>query len=40
MGFLMRAAWQHSGKHFQNDASLIVLKAAEGANLGLDGGVQ
>ncbi len=27
MGLLMRAASQHSGEHFQDDASLIVLKA-------------
>jgi len=25
MGLLMREAWQHSGEHFQDDASLIVL---------------
>ena len=30
MGLLMRAASQHSGDHFQDDASLIVLKATEG----------
>jgi sigma-B regulation protein RsbU (phosphoserine phosphatase) len=29
MGLLMRAASQHSGEHFQDDASLIVLKATE-----------
>ena len=40
MGLLMRAASQHSGVHFQDDASLIVLKATEGATLDLDGGVQ
>jgi serine phosphatase RsbU (regulator of sigma subunit) len=27
MGLLIRAAWHHSGEHFQDDASLIVLKA-------------
>jgi serine phosphatase RsbU (regulator of sigma subunit) len=27
MGLLTRAASQHSGEHFQDDASLIVLKA-------------
>jgi sigma-B regulation protein RsbU (phosphoserine phosphatase) len=27
MGLLMHAASQHSGEHFQDDASLIVLKA-------------
>ena len=40
MGLLMRAASQHSGEHFQDDASLIVLKETEGATLDLDGGVQ
>src|SRR5882672_4511190 len=40
MGLLMRAASQHSGEQFQDDASLIVLKGAEGATLDLDGGVQ
>jgi sigma-B regulation protein RsbU (phosphoserine phosphatase) len=40
MGLLIRAASQHSGEHFQDDASLIVLKATEGATLDLDGGVQ
>jgi len=29
MGSLMQAASQHSGEHFQDDASLIVLKATE-----------
>jgi sigma-B regulation protein RsbU (phosphoserine phosphatase) len=29
MGLLMRAASQHTGGHFQDDASLIVLKATE-----------
>jgi sigma-B regulation protein RsbU (phosphoserine phosphatase) len=41
MGLLIRAAWQHSGEHFQDDASLIVLKATKkGAILDLDGGAQ
>jgi sigma-B regulation protein RsbU (phosphoserine phosphatase) len=40
MGLLMRAASQHSGEHFQDDASLIVLKATERATLDLDGGAQ
>jgi serine phosphatase RsbU (regulator of sigma subunit) len=40
MDLLRRAASQHSGEHFQDDASLIVLKATEGATLDLDGGVQ
>ena len=40
MGLLMRAASQHGGEHFQDDASLIVLKEIEGAALDLDGGVQ
>jgi serine phosphatase RsbU (regulator of sigma subunit) len=40
MGLLTRAAWQHGGEHFQDDASLIVLKVIEGATLGLDGGIQ
>jgi phosphoserine phosphatase RsbU/P len=40
MGLLMRAASQHSGEHFQDDASLIVLKEIERATLDLDGGVQ
>ena len=40
MGLLMRAASQHGGEHFQDDASLIVLKETEGATLDLDGGVQ
>ena len=39
MDLLRRAASQHSGEHFQDDASLIVLKATE-ATLDLDGGVQ
>ena len=38
MSLLMRAASQHSGEHFQDDASLIVLKATAGATLDLDGG--
>jgi serine phosphatase RsbU (regulator of sigma subunit) len=29
MGLLIRSASQHSGEHFQDDASLIVLKATE-----------
>jgi FixJ family two-component response regulator len=29
MGLLIRAASQHTGEHFQDDASLIVLKATE-----------
>ena len=40
MGSLMRAASQHSGGHFQDDASLIVLKATEAATLDLDGGAK
>ncbi len=40
MDLLRHAASQHSGEHFQDDASLIVLKATEGATLNLDGGVQ
>jgi sigma-B regulation protein RsbU (phosphoserine phosphatase) len=40
MGLLMRAASQHSGEHFQDDASLIVLQATKGATLGLGGGAQ
>src|SRR5258708_11008530 len=40
MGLLIRAAWQHGGEHFEDDASLIVLKANERATLGLDGGIQ
>jgi sigma-B regulation protein RsbU (phosphoserine phosphatase) len=32
MSLLIGAASQHSGKHFQDDASLIVLKAIAGAN--------
>ena len=37
MGLLIRAASQHSGEHFQDDASLIVLKSTEGATLDLEG---
>jgi sigma-B regulation protein RsbU (phosphoserine phosphatase) len=40
MGLLIRAALQHSGEHFQDDASLIVLKATEGASSDLDGGAE
>ena len=40
MGLLIRAASQHSGEHFQDDASLIVLKVIQGATLDVDGGVQ
>src|ERR1700686_826432 len=40
MGLLIRAAWQHGREHFQDDASLIVLKVTKGATLALDGGVQ
>jgi serine phosphatase RsbU (regulator of sigma subunit) len=40
MGLLMRAASQYSGEHLQDDASLIVLKATEGAALGADGRAQ
>jgi len=41
MGLLMRAAGQHSGEHFQDDASLIVLKATEkGAISDGDGGAE
>lgn len=40
MSLLMRAASQHSCEHFQDDASLIVLKATEGATLSLDGGAK
>jgi serine phosphatase RsbU (regulator of sigma subunit) len=40
MGLLMRAASQHSGEHFQDDATLLVLKATEGATLDLDGGAK
>jgi serine phosphatase RsbU (regulator of sigma subunit) len=36
MGLLMRAASRHSGEHFQDDATLIVLKATDGAEF--DGG--
>ena len=38
MGLLIRAAWRRNGEHFQDDASLIVLKAAKGATSDLDGG--
>jgi sigma-B regulation protein RsbU (phosphoserine phosphatase) len=37
MGLLMCAASQHSGQHFQDDASLIVLQATKGATLDLGG---
>jgi len=40
MDLLRRAAWRHSGEHFQDDASLIVLKATERVALDLNGGVQ
>jgi sigma-B regulation protein RsbU (phosphoserine phosphatase) len=40
MGLLMRAAWQHGGNHFQDDASLIVLKDIKGGIADLEGGVQ
>jgi phosphoserine phosphatase RsbU/P len=41
MGLLMRAASQHAGEHFQDDASLIVLKEIKGGIIAdLDGGVQ
>ena len=40
MGLLMRAASQHSCEHFQDDVSLIVLKATEGATLDLVGGAK
>ncbi len=40
MASLMRAASQHSGEHFQDDASLIVLKVTEGATLDPDGGAK
>ncbi len=40
MGLLIRAASRHSGEHFQDDASLIVLKAMEAATLDLHGGAQ
>jgi serine phosphatase RsbU (regulator of sigma subunit) len=40
MSLLMRAASQHSGEHFQDDASLMVLKATAGATLDLDGGAK
>jgi sigma-B regulation protein RsbU (phosphoserine phosphatase) len=36
MGLLMCGASQHSGEHFQDDASLIVLKAIKQATLDLD----
>lgn len=38
MGLLMRAASRHSGEHFQDDATLIVLKATDGAEF--DGGAK
>jgi len=37
MGLLMRAASQHGCEHFQDDVSLIVLKATKGATLDLGG---
>jgi FixJ family two-component response regulator len=41
MGLLIGAARQHSGEHFQDDASLMVLKATKkGQPLDLDGGAQ
>ena len=40
MGLLIHAASQHGDEHFQDDASLIVLKVIEGATLDLDGGVE
>jgi len=40
MGLLMRAASQHSCEHFQDDVSLIVLKATERATLDLVGGAK
>ena len=40
MGLLMGAALQHGDGHFQDDASLIVLKEIAGGILDLDGGVQ
>ena len=40
MGLLIRAALQHTGEHFQDDASLIVLKATDRATSDLDGGIQ
>jgi hypothetical protein len=40
MGLLMSAASQHGGEHFQDDASLIVLKEIGGATLALDRGVR
>jgi serine phosphatase RsbU (regulator of sigma subunit) len=40
MGLLIRAASRHSGEHFQDDASLIVLKATEAATLDLHGWAQ
>jgi serine phosphatase RsbU (regulator of sigma subunit) len=33
MGLLMRAAARHCGEHFQDDASLIVLKTSEALQL-------
>ena len=40
MGLLIRAASRHSGGYFQDDASLIVLKATEASTLDLHGGAQ
>jgi phosphoserine phosphatase RsbU/P len=40
MGLLIRAASRHSGGHFQDDASLIVLKATEASTLDLHAGAQ
>jgi phosphoserine phosphatase RsbU/P len=40
MALLIHAASQHSGEHFQDDASLIVLKATEGGTRDLDGGAK
>jgi sigma-B regulation protein RsbU (phosphoserine phosphatase) len=40
MGLLIRAASRHSGEHFQDDASLIVLKATAASTLDLHGGAQ
>jgi phosphoserine phosphatase RsbU/P len=40
MGLLIRAASRHSGEHFQDDASLMVLKATEASTLDLHGGAQ
>src|SRR5258708_23862723 len=38
MGLLIRAALQHTGEHFQDDASLIVLNATYTTTSHLDGG--